>query len=332
MTAGSSLDNCIDIPRRRIGEQVKPLLVAWALKHMDPRHAAVTLTRALLSAGLLVIAACAGNGEGLDDNGNPIASSGETPPLSAEFSSIQANIFTPICSVCHVGGGAPEGLRLDAADSYNLLVGVPSTEVPSLMRVKPGDPDSSYIIQKLQGTAAVGGRMPLGGPYLSADQIAFIQQWIANGASPSDSSTAANAAKSAHFAITSVVPDATEPVSASPPQIMIAFNKDLDVSQINLQTARVDRLARSDASPGEASPGEGSPIDEMVPARISVSSDNLKALMIWPSKVLAIGHYRLVIVTSSRSPFTDTEGESIGWLQNEAGEFVIGTFDVESLP
>jgi len=60
----------------------------------------------------------------------------------------------PICSVCHIGGAAPEGLRLDAADSFNLLVGVPSTEVPSLLRVKPGDPDNSYIIQKLEGHAA----------------------------------------------------------------------------------------------------------------------------------------------------------------------------------
>jgi hypothetical protein len=84
----------------------------------------------------LSIAACAGNGNGngLDANGQPLAagSSGSLPPLSADFASIQANIFTPICSVCHVGGGAPEGLRLDAADSFNLLVGVPSAEVPSL--------------------------------------------------------------------------------------------------------------------------------------------------------------------------------------------------------
>jgi hypothetical protein len=224
--------------------------------------------------------------------------------------------------VCHVGGGAPEGLRLDAADSYNLLVGVPSTEVPSLLRVAPGDPASSYIIQKLEGIAAVGGRMPLGGPYLSTDQIAFIEQWIANGAPPSATAAAANAAQAAPFAITSVVPDSTEPVSASPPQIMIAFNKDLDVSEINLQSARVEKLG----------PGAPPSVDEMIPAHISVSSDNLKALMIWPSRVLAVGHYQLVVRTNSLSLFTDTAGESIGGAENDAGEFVIGTFDVEILP
>src|SRR5271167_2962162 len=145
---------------------------------------AVLLTRAVIGAGALVVAACAGNGEGLDANGRPLAPGGGTVPLSADFAAIQANIFTPICSVCHDGGGAPEGLRLDAADSYNLLVGVPSTEVPSLLRVKPGDPVNSYIIQKLQGHAAVGAQMPLGGPYLSADTIALIQQWITDGAAP----------------------------------------------------------------------------------------------------------------------------------------------------
>ena len=123
------------------------------------------LSRVSAACALLLVAACAGNGEGLDANGRPLVPGGGTPPpLSADFDSIQQNIFTPICSVCHAGASAPEGLRLDAANSYNLLVGVPSTEVASLLRVKPGDPTDSYIIQKLQGHAAVGGQMPDGCP------------------------------------------------------------------------------------------------------------------------------------------------------------------------
>src|SRR5579872_3452378 len=173
---------------------------------------------ALLSMSLAV-AGCAGNGQGLDQNGQPIGSGGSSTPLTADLASIEANVFTPICSKCHIGGGAPEGLRLDAADAYNLLVGVPSTEVPSIMRVKPGDPDSSYIIQKLEGHASVGARMPLGGPYLSSDTIAFVRQWITNGAPAAASSSPSSIA----FAVKSVVPDASEPVSASPANIAIAF-------------------------------------------------------------------------------------------------------------
>jgi hypothetical protein len=62
-------------------------------------------------------------------------------------------------------------------------VNVASHEKPSAIRVVPGDPDNSYIIQKLEGTAGIEGvRMPAGGPYLTADQISLIRQWIAAGA------------------------------------------------------------------------------------------------------------------------------------------------------
>ena len=61
---------------------------------------------------------------------------------------------------------------------------VASHEVPSLKRVKPGDPGNSYLVQKIEGTASVGSRMPLGGSPLSADQIALIRRWISEGANP----------------------------------------------------------------------------------------------------------------------------------------------------
>jgi len=89
---------------------------------MDSVKSLVPLaSRSCVVLATLVIAACAGNGEGLDANGRPLVpgGGGSVPPLSADFDSIQANIFTPICSVCHMGGSAPEGLRLDAANSFN---------------------------------------------------------------------------------------------------------------------------------------------------------------------------------------------------------------------
>jgi hypothetical protein len=75
-------------------------------------------------------------------------------------------------------------LRLDEGVSYALLVNAPSTEVPSLLRVNPGDPSSSYLMQKLEGTAQVGGRMPLGGAPLPEATLAVIRQWILEGAQP----------------------------------------------------------------------------------------------------------------------------------------------------
>jgi hypothetical protein len=76
------------------------------------------------------------------------------------------------------------GLDLTGAAAYGLLVDVPSTGKPSAIRVVPGNPDASYLIQKLEGAPGiVGERMPqTGGPFLTRGQIAIIRRWIELGA------------------------------------------------------------------------------------------------------------------------------------------------------
>src|SRR5580704_7866594 len=137
-----------------------------------------------LAAAAVGLSGCAGNGDGLNSNGQPIGSSGgtsgtgSTGPFTADFESLQANVFTPICSPCHSGANAPHGLMLDAAHSYNDLVGVPSVEVPTFDRVKPGDPDNSYIILKLENSPLIAGaQMPLMETPLTPAVIAVIRQW-----------------------------------------------------------------------------------------------------------------------------------------------------------
>ena len=124
----------------------------------------VSGVRPLAPLGAALLAACAGNGAGLDANGQPIGAGGAPPPpLTADFKSIQDDILTPICTHCHSGAAAPEGLELDAAHSYALLVGVPSNEDPGRLRVKPGSPDASYLVLKLEGSPGiVGAQMPFG--------------------------------------------------------------------------------------------------------------------------------------------------------------------------
>ena len=73
------------------------------------------------------------------------------------------------------------------ATAYALLVDVPSVEVPSIDRVEPFDPDSSYLIDKLDCTAEVlGGTdcMPAGIPFipLVAASIQEVKDWITAGA------------------------------------------------------------------------------------------------------------------------------------------------------
>ena len=59
-----------------------------------------------LAPVMLILAACtAGNGEGLDQNGQPIPI---VPPVQSDFQQIQDTIFTPICTACHIGANAPD--------------------------------------------------------------------------------------------------------------------------------------------------------------------------------------------------------------------------------
>lgn len=134
---------------------------------------------------LLIVAACGGSSSGDEDDGED--NDGGTG-LEATLSSIQENIFTPTCarSGCHSAASASGGLSLADGDSFGELVGTESSEAPTLERVEAGDPDNSYLVNKLKGTAGdVGGtdtQMPLGESALSDEEIEAIEEWITNGA------------------------------------------------------------------------------------------------------------------------------------------------------
>ena len=101
------------------------------------------------------------------------------------WQAIQDNVFSVRCIGCHVGATAPMGLKLDAANSYAMLVDVDSVEQPGLKLVNPGDPDNSYLIWKLEGDFRISGSpMPLNPPPLDPAYIQVIRQWIENGANP----------------------------------------------------------------------------------------------------------------------------------------------------
>ena len=152
------------------------------------------------------------------------------------------------------GASAPEGLQLDATHSYALLVGVAERGKPSVWRVKAADPDSSYIIRKLQGSPGIiGQRMPFGGPYLPQSTIDVIRQWIANGApQPAAARMSLEAAVKAYNTSRSRRPrPITAPLSAwRLPRIVVSFNGDLDSNLFNNTTVTL------------VNGGRASPIDD----------------------------------------------------------------------
>jgi len=134
----------------------------------------------LLSLSVLVAAAgCSSS------NSSPSAPSTPTVSFATQ---IQAQILNPACTACHTDDGRTpsSNLNLKSGVAISNLVNV-ACVCPghsSVMRVIPGNPSGSYMIQKLEGAAdIVGLRMPRNGPpYLTTDQVALIRQWIQNGA------------------------------------------------------------------------------------------------------------------------------------------------------
>ena len=122
-------------------------------------------------------------------------------------------------------------MRLDEPASFAAIVSVPSTEVPSLFRIAPGDPDNSYIIQKLEGTQAVGAQMPLGGPPLAQDTIDFVRQWITDGAPPATPEALALAPR---VTVASVAENAA--LDSMPSSISIVWSSAVDAASFNTDT------------------------------------------------------------------------------------------------
>lgn len=89
------------------------------------------------------------------------------------------------CSTCHGGTNPIMGQNLSTGQAYTNIVNVASHEAAGWYRVVPGHPDISALYLKISSdTPPYGSRMPLGGPYMSAADIALVHDWIALGAAP----------------------------------------------------------------------------------------------------------------------------------------------------
>ena len=113
------------------------------------------LVLSVLLAATATLAAC-------DESLSSLA--GPTPNLAPTFASIQHEIFEstdsagrPACTNCHTDTGRVPtgGMDLNHGVAYSQLVNFPVHGKPGAIRVIPGDPDNSYIIQKLEGATGI---------------------------------------------------------------------------------------------------------------------------------------------------------------------------------
>ena len=79
------------------------------------------------------------------------------------------------CASCHLNGAKAGGLDLS---DYENIVNATSNQMPSLMLIKPGVPDSSYLYMKVTGADGItGSRMPPG-ENLTEEQLDLLRSWI----------------------------------------------------------------------------------------------------------------------------------------------------------
>lgn len=279
-----------------------------------------TLLAVLLGLTTLLNACAPGSGEGLDAIGRPLDEGGGAVPLTAEYGSIQANVFTPTCATtgCHVGAAAPQGLRLDAQSSYAMLVGIPSSQAPTLARVDPFRPGDSYLIQKIEGTAAAGGRMPLNGPpFLDQATVDVIRQWISDGALPAS----VNAGQPPQ--VVSIEPADGSSVDQLPATITIIFTQDMDGSLLSNTTVIVTR------SGGDATFGDGN--EEVVqPTGVALDATNLRVANIDLSGIASVeDRYEIRLVGTGATTLASLDGETLdGDGDGQAGGDFVSTFTV----
>ena len=274
------------------------------MRKMFPKACAAAL--AILS---LFVAGC-GGGSGSGGGNSPPTPPlpPPPPPFGANFSEIQANVFTPTCAVsgCHSGAGSPQGLRLDEATSYALLVNVASTENGAVLRVNPGNPDDSYLIQKLEGTASAGVQMPFGRAPLTQATIDVIRQWITDGAID-DRVQSSNPVR-----VTALTPVPGSD-GAVPTSIVATFDRELDVSTVNVNTFLLEGSGSDDTF------GDGNEVAVTAAAITTPAASPLSATFDLTGVAMPDDTYRVRLLSSGASVILDIDANALD------GEFG-GTF------
>ena len=256
------------------------------------------------------------NGGGSDsgDNGNDdndVGQDGIQPTLS----SIQENVFTPICSVCHGGASPAAGQNLATIeDTIANVINVDSSN-PQFKRVLPGSPEESYLYLKITGDSRAGARMPLGQPALSQDKIDAIKQWIADGALAPESKTPVQVSRIERTTTDEMRRNNHE-------QLTLWFNQAMDFSTLSREQITLELISASETFI------EQRQLLTFEQASIAVENDHklkiTSSIIVDDDVILSKKRLRITINNSSISTITSALGQVLDGDNNnmQGGEFV----------
>ena len=237
-------------------------------------------------------------------SGSPPPPPPPPPPPAAgfgpNFSEIQANVFSPDCATsgCHAGANAAAGLNLEEASSYAMLVGIQSSQDAALQRVEAGDPDNSYLVQKLEGTASSGQQMAPGAPLPQAE-IDVIRQWITDGA------TDDRVVVLDPITVTSLAPMPNAALDAQPANIVAGFSRELNQATVDGTTFLLT------ASGGDGTFADGNEM-QVTAASISVPAANPQSAGFDLTGVsLADDTYRIQLLGGAGNAIQDLDGNAL---------------------
>jgi uncharacterized protein involved in high-affinity Fe2+ transport len=226
------------------------------------------------------------------------------PPPAAgfgpNFSEIQANVFTPDCATsgCHAGANPSAGLNLEEANSYAMLVGIQSSQDPGFQRVEAGDPDNSYLVQKLEGTASSGQQMAPGAP-LPQSEIDVIRQWITDGA------TDDRVAVLDPITVTSLSPMPNAALTAQPTNIVAGFSRELNQATVDATTFLLT------ASGGDGTFADGNEIQVTATAITVTAANPQSAVFDLTGVTLADDTYRIQLLGGATNAIQDLDGNAL---------------------
>jgi len=150
-----------------------PVTVLWTFGDGTTSTALAPGAHTYAAAGTFTVTFTATDSHGLADPNAPTRTITVNPAATAAtLTQVQAAIFTPSCTSCHSGSGAPAGLVLSAGSAFSNLVNVPATTI-SGTRVIPGNSAGSALVIQLTTN---GHHTP------SAANLTLLKSWIDAGA------------------------------------------------------------------------------------------------------------------------------------------------------
>jgi hypothetical protein len=178
--------------------------------------------------------------------------------------------------------------------------------------VKPGDPNNSYMVLKIEGAAGIVGlQMPYMETPLPQATMAAIRQWVANGA-PNAPTAAASA-----FAVQATAPDHKAVVKAPLNRIVVAFTQEVDASLINESTISVERMTE----PPNPQSTVATPGAQRTPATSTVAASNPAVVLITPAVPLSSGTYRVTVRGTGGGAVANLHATTLG--SDRAFEFTV---------